>query len=308
MRVFVFIVILAFWAFLAFAARTTSADAEPLGLHDRGIFSDLDAKVELPVPAVTGRGRVVVDPRHGVAVLWDGDRPVKAYPLAGPVLAEQALAGLRPLDGAELAALGVSDGDVRVLATRERISGGDADDDGIPDELDIVLGAHKVVLNGAAYVSGYIDIPFPDGDVARATGVCTDVIVRALRNAGIDLQKELFDDVERAPAAYPMVRRRNPSIDQRRVRTLLPWFQRHFTAHGADPKSTTDPYRAGDILFMDTDPGREGPEHVGIVSDRRGLSGQWLVVNNWTVGYHESEMDLLPFVPVLYRFRAGTSP
>lgn len=278
-----------------------TAGAEARGPSDRGIFSELDEKVELPTPArAAGHVLVTLDPRHGVAVLWEGDRPVKAYRLAG-----RTLAGLRADDAAEIAAVAGAEPSLRVLGPGASVPGGDADDDGIPDELDIVLGAHKVLLNGAEYVPGYVDIPFPGGDVPRPTGVCTDVIVRALRNAGIDLQAELYADIGRAPAAYPMVKKRNPSIDQRRVRTLLPWFQRHFAAHGSDPASATDPFRPGDILFMDTDPGREGPEHVGIVSDRRGASGQWLVVNNWTVGYHESEMDLLLFVPVLYRFRAA---
>jgi uncharacterized protein YijF (DUF1287 family) len=267
-------------------ALSTRAAAEPLVVVDRGIFSDLDAAVNLPTPAPT-RPHAIVDPRHHVVVLWDGDRPVKVYP---------------NLDDPELRhALGV--GPVRVLAPGDPTPGGDADDDGIPDELDLVLGAHKVALNGAAYVGGYVEMPYPGGDVPRATGVCTDVIVRALRNAGIDLQKELYLDIGRAPSAYPMVKRRDPSIDQRRVATILPWFRRNFVAHGVDPRDPNDPFRPGDILFMDTFPRRDGPEHVGIVGDRLGPSGLPLVINNWTDGYRESEMDLLTFVPVTNRFR-----
>jgi uncharacterized protein YijF (DUF1287 family) len=133
--------------------------------------------------------------------------------------------------------------------------------------------------------------------------VCTDVIVRALRNAGIDLQREVHEDIARAPRSYPMVKRADSNIDHRRVKTILPWFRRHFTAHATDPRATTDPYRPGDIVFFDTFPSKSGPDHVGIVSDRRGESGLWLVINNWTDGTVESEMDLLPFVPVTDRFR-----
>jgi uncharacterized protein YijF (DUF1287 family) len=274
---------------LALAAR---ADANSLGVVDHGIFSDLDAQVALPPPPVhADRTHTVIDPRHGTLVLWEDDWPVKVYPYP-----------LRAADALELAAI-TADRPSHVLGPKEAVPGGDRDDDGIPDALDVLLGAKKVALNGASYGGDYIDMPYPGGDVPRTMGVCTDVVVRALRNAGIDLQRELYEDIARAPAAYPMVKHRDPKIDQRRVRTMLPWFVRHFEAHGTDPRRADDPFRPGDILFMDTYPSRPGPEHVGIVSDRIGPSGLPLVVNNWTDGYRESEMDLLPSVPITHRFR-----
>jgi uncharacterized protein YijF (DUF1287 family) len=54
---------------------------------------------------------------------------------------------------------------------------------------------------------------------------------------------------------------------------------------------------------MDTFPSRSGPDHIGIISDTIGPNGLPLVINNWTNGTVTSEMDLLTFVPVLYRFR-----
>jgi uncharacterized protein YijF (DUF1287 family) len=57
------------------------------------------------------------------------------------------------------------------------------------------------------------------------------------------------------------------------------------------------------VLFMDTFPSRSGPDHVGIVSDTIGPAGLPMVINNWTNGTVTAEMDLLTFVPVLYRFR-----
>jgi len=271
---------------------SAAAHAEPLGVLGRGVFPDLDAQVSLPPPQVRPEhASTVIDPRHKLLVLWEDDRPVKVYPFP-----------LRPADAAELAPL-TAGRPQRVLGARDPVPGGDRDDDGIPDALDILVGAKKLVLNGASYGGDYIEMPYPGGDVPRTMGVCTDVVVRALRNAGIDLQRELYVDIARAPRAYPMVKRRDPNIDHRRVRTILPWFERHFGAHGTDPHRADDPFRPGDILFMDTYPARPGPEHVGVVSDRIGASGLPLVVNNWTVGYKESEMDLLPDVPVTHRFR-----
>jgi uncharacterized protein len=140
--------------------------------------------------------------------------------------------------------------------------------------------------------------------VPRTMGVCTDVIVRAVRNAGMDLQKELHDDIRRAKAAYPMVKGTgDPSIDQRRVGTLLPFFKRHWEAHTTRFDDPDDPLRPGDVIFMDTFPNRPGPDHIGILSDRVDGDGLPLVINNWTDGTVTAEMDLLTFVPVLYRFR-----
>jgi hypothetical protein len=134
--------------------------------------------------------------------------------------------------------------------------------------------------------------------------VCTDVIVRAVRNAGIDLQKELHEDIRRARGAYPMVKGwGDPSIDQRRVGTLLPYFQRHWESHTPALDDAADPYRPGDVVFMDTFPSRPGPDHMGIVSDRLDDRGLPYIINNWTDGTVTKEMDLLPVVPILDRFR-----
>jgi uncharacterized protein YijF (DUF1287 family) len=163
------------------------------------------------------------------------------------------------------------------------------------------------VVNADAYTAeaqGYITMGYPMGDVPRTIGVCTDVIIRAVRNAGIDLQKELHDDIRRARAAYPMVKGTgDPNIDQRRVGTLLPYFKRRWVAHTAKLDDPADPLRPGDVIFMDTFPSRSGPDHIGILSDRFDAQGLPLVINNWTDGTVTAEMDLLTFVPVLYRFR-----
>ena len=134
-------------------------------------------------------------------------------------------------------------------------------------------------------------------------GVCTDVVIRAVRNAGVDLQRALHADIKRSPRSYPMVKKPNPHIDQRRVKTLLPYFRRHWEAHALALDDARDPLRPGDVVFMDTFPSRSGPDHIGIVSDRMGESGLPLIINNWTNGTVTAEMDLLSFVPVLHRFR-----
>ena len=288
----------------------TSVPAPPpretcLAVADRGIWSDLDDRVQIDLPPGLTAERVAarVDDRHRVLVLSIDGVARKVYPLGGPAtlaVGDRTLA-LRPGDRAELAGL-VSAG---------RLTAGppahDRDDDGIPDPLDLLIGARKTVLNADAYTAeaeGYIAMRYPMGDVPRSIGVCTDVIIRAARNAGIDLQKELHDDIRRARAAYPMVKGAgDPSIDQRRVGTLLPYFKRRWEAHSARLDDPADPLRPGDIILMDTFPARSGPDHIGILSDHLDAQGLPLVINNWTVGTVTAEMDLLTFVPVLYRFR-----
>ena len=138
----------------------------------------------------------------------------------------------------------------------------------------------------------------------RALGACTDVIVRALRNAGVDLQVEVHEDIGRAPKRYPMVSKPNDDIDHRRVRTLLPWFRAHWQTIAADA-----PLAPGDVVFMDTIAAREGPDHIGILGDRRSEGDErWLVANNWTDGYQTAFMDLLEFVEVSDRFRMPPAP
>ncbi|CAN5379840.1 hypothetical protein BH11MYX1_BH11MYX1_31910 [soil metagenome] len=276
-----------------------------LGLADKGIFGDLDAQVQLALPANLASDRVSarVDDAHAVLVLSIDDCPRKAYPLGGATILAV---------GAHTLHVRAGDRDeLRTLLGEARLISGpaahDRDDDGIPDPLDVLIGAKKAVLNADSYTAaaeGYISIGYPNGDVPRTMGVCTDVIIRSVRNAGLDLQKALHEDIARARNAYPMVKGSgDPSIDQRRVGTLLPYFKRHWEQHTSAFDDPADPLRPGDVILMDTFPSREGPDHIGILSDRVDDHGLPLVINNWTDGTVTAEMDLLTFVPVMYRFR-----
>lgn len=285
---------------------TPAAGERCLGVADKGIFADLDDRVQLALPAALDPARVAatIDRTHALLVLSIDGYPRKAYPLGGTasLAVGRFELALRPGDRDEL----------RPLLAEARMTEGtaarDRDRDGIPDPLDILIGAKKTVLNADAYTSeaqGYIKLRYPGGDVDRKMGVCTDVIIRSVRNAGLDLQKALHEDIKKRRAAFPMIKRGpDPNIDQRRVGTLLPYFKKHWEQHTAKLDDPDDPLRPGDIILMDTFPSRSGPDHIGIISDQLNDQGQPLVINNWTNGTVTSEMDLLPSVPVLYRFRS----
>jgi D-alanyl-D-alanine dipeptidase len=296
-------------------ASPASAEAQPraayapektLGVHDVGVFSDLDARVQLALPANLDprRVRIVVDKARQQLVVYEVDRPLKVYPLGGQSRLDVASVSLalRPGDVEELRPL-LAPERLFVFDALVELPPGDADADGIPDPLDVLIGARKAALNGDRYDGRYERIPYPGGDVPRSIGVCTDVVIRSLRNAGYDLQRLVHEDILRARKAYPMVRTPNTDIDHRRVKSMLPWFRRATEPHTAALADPQDPLRPGDVIFMDTFGDRPGSEHVGLIGDTHSATGLPMVINNWTDGTVTKPMDLLSFVPVTERFR-----
>jgi len=122
-------------------------------------------------------------------------------------------------------------------------------------------------------------------------------------NAGFDLQQLMHRHIKGHRRLYRWIRRPDRNIDHRRVRSMVTYFRSRFRLLATSvQRSTRLTLLPGDIVFMDTLP-KPGPDHVGIISDRLGKSGFPLVINNWTHGYHTSEMDLLSTIPVTHHFR-----
>src|SRR6201984_498599 len=106
------------------------------------------------------------------------------------------------------------------------------------------------------YDPAYVRIPYPGGDVSPSTGVCSDEVIRAYRAVGIDLQKEVHEDMVSRPSAYPQNRTSGPhrsigpatatNIDHRRVPNLMVFFSRHGDALplSSDPRD----YHPGDLV------------------------------------------------------------
>ena len=168
-------------------------------------------------------------------------------------------------------------------------------------------GSAKAVIAAARWQVGvtlhydpaYSRIPFPNGDVPRAKGVCTDVLIRAYRDAlALDLQALLNADMRAQFAAYPRnwgLRSPDRNIDHRRVPNLATYFRRRGAA--LPLPAAPDGWQPGDI-FTSLIGGRL--PHTGIVSDRRGPNG-WLVIHN--IGAGAREEDALSAHPLTGRFR-----
>ncbi|MFV3388194.1 DUF1287 domain-containing protein [Pseudomonas sp. NY15364] len=153
----------------------------------------------------------------------------------------------------------------------------------------LVLDARTQVGVTLGYDPAYRTLSYPGGDVPMATGVCTDVVIRALRQQGLDLQEAVHRDMRGNFAAYPKnwgLSRPDSNIDHRRVPNLMTWFKRQGWALAV--KQDALAYRAGDIVTWDL--GR-GLTHIGIVSDRQAATGTPLVLHN--IGRGTQEEDIL---------------
>ncbi len=143
----------------------------------------------------------------------------------------------------------------------------------------IVAGAKKQI--GDIYDPAYVRIPYPGGDVPRGTGACTDVVVRALRAAGYDLQRLIHQDMRRNFSTYPKkwgLRRPDANIDHRRVPNQMRFFARHGVSLTREVSpGTLSQWRPGDVVCWKLD---SGLDHTGILSDRRSASGIPLVIHN----------------------------
>lgn len=152
------------------------------------------------------------------------------------------------------------------------------------------------------YDGRYVVIDYPNGDVPADIGVCTDVIIRAYRKLGIDLQQRVHEDIRMSFDAYPSRRiwgltSADRNIDHRRVPNLQTFFSRH----GSVLPVTRQPgsYQPGDLVTWML-PGNL--PHIGIVTDRiNPESGNPLIVHN--IGAGPKLEDMLFSYPITGHYR-----
>ena len=157
------------------------------------------------------------------------------------------------------------------------------------DATQLVAAARSQVGVTVGYDPAYRKLAYPGGDVPPKTGVCCDVVVRALRKQGIDLQRLVHDDMKGNFADYPKnwgLKAPDANIDHRRVPNLACYFGRQGWALPVSTNAAA--YRPGDIVTWDLG---NGLAHIGIVSDRRTAGGTPLVIHN--IGGGAKEEDIL---------------
>ena len=143
--------------------------------------------------------------------------------------------------------------------------------------------ALELTKDNVIYDPSYFSIDYPNGDIPEGRGVCTDVIIRAYRKLGVDLQKEVHEDMKQNFDMYPNIwglKRTDKNIDHRRVPNLMAFFSRK----GIVKRITKNPidYIPGDIICWNLG---GAITHTGIVVDKRSKDNKrFLIVHNIGAG------------------------
>lgn len=150
------------------------------------------------------------------------------------------------------------------------------------------------------YDPSYSKLSYPLGDVPIVKGVCTDVVIRALRLQGIDLQQRIHEDMQKHWNAYPKkwgLKSTDKNIDHRRVPNIMTYFTR--LGYSVQDQN----FKAGDIVAWDLG---QGLTHIGIISNKTTLfSSTPLVIHN--IGRGTQENDILYQYKIIGHYRLPIS-
>lgn len=143
--------------------------------------------------------------------------------------------------------------------------------------------AYERTKENIQYNSQYFSIGYPNGDVPKQYGVCTDVVIRSLRKLNIDLQKLVHEDMQANFFSYPSKKiwgltKTDKNIDHRRVPNLQVFLQRKGQSLPITDKAKD--YLPGEIVTWNLASGKKNIPHIGIVSQFKSKDGVPLVVHN----------------------------
>jgi uncharacterized protein len=131
----------------------------------------------------------------------------------------------------------------------------------------VLESANRQIEVTKTYDPAYVEISYPNGDIPLEKGVCTDVVIRAFRAAGVDLQKEVHEDMTGNFAVYPQKWNNLPkpdtNIDHRRVPNLQTFFERR--GKSLPVTRNAKDFLPGDVVAWDID--GKGMTHIGVVSN-----------------------------------------
>ncbi len=169
----------------------------------------------------------------------------------------------------------------------------------------IVDAAKTQIGKTTSYDSSYRSLSYPNGDPPIEVGVCTDVVVRALRKGmSIDLQKQVHEDMKQNFSVYPPnwgLSRPDKNIDHRRVPNLKAYFERK--GYRLNINTNVASFLPGDIVTCTV--ARKLP-HIMIVSDRKTDKGVPLIIHN--IGFGTEEDDRLYWFPLTGHYRLSDTP
>lgn len=141
----------------------------------------------------------------------------------------------------------------------------------------------SLTLQQVQYDPQYFSIPYPNGDVPAGKGVCTDVVIRAYRKVGIDLQQEVHKDMKANFSLYPKIwglKSTDRNIDHRRVPNLMKYFSRFGTVKKIS--ANADDYKPGDVVAWSLG---GAITHIGLVVDKKSPDGKrYMIVHNIGAG------------------------
>lgn len=156
------------------------------------------------------------------------------------------------------------------------------------------------------YDGSYQRLSYPNGDLPVRRGVCTDVVIRAYRALGVDLQQLVHEDMRAHFDRYPKLwglSRPDPNIDHRRVPNLATFFTRHGKSLGT--RSQDGDFRPGDLVTWRL---ANGLPHIGIVSERKSDEGRPLILHNVGAGAREEDVLRAYALTGHYRYRPTPLP
>lgn len=160
--------------------------------------------------------------------------------------------------------------------------------------------AVSLTKNRVAYDPSYFSIPYPNGNVPADKGVCTDVVIRTYRKMGIDLQREVHEDMRKNFKLYPKnwrLQSTDSNIDHRRVPNLQVFFTRFGKSLGVSDQAAD--YKTGDLVTWMI---AGKLPHIGIVTHLKTSDGKRnLIVHN--VGNGQVLQDCLFTYPISGHYR-----
>lgn len=175
---------------------------------------------------------------------------------------------------------------------------------GVAEPVALVEAARAQIGVTTRYDGAYRKLEYPGGDVPEELGVCTDVVIRAYRALGADLQVLVHEDMKSHFGEYPKnwgLKRTDRNIDHRRVPNLRTFFKRHGTS--LSPSKKANDYLPGDLVTWRLS---SGLPHIGVVSDAS-KEGRPLIVHNIGAGVVEDDVLFAFTVTGHYRFSVPAS-